>query len=39
MTVKADPDFSFGSPRVLFQTRVAEGVNPYHVHSAAMDGF
>jgi eukaryotic-like serine/threonine-protein kinase len=32
MTVKADPDFSFGSPRVLFQTRVAEGVNPYHVH-------
>jgi len=32
MAVKADPDFSFGSPRVLFQTRVAEGVDAYHVH-------
>jgi hypothetical protein len=32
MAVKVDPNFTFSSPRVLFQTRVAEGVHPYHMH-------
>jgi dipeptidyl aminopeptidase/acylaminoacyl peptidase/predicted Ser/Thr protein kinase len=32
MAVKVEPDFSFGSPRVLFQTRVAQGVYASHVH-------
>jgi hypothetical protein len=32
MAVKVEPNLSFSSPRVLFQTRVAEDVHPYHTH-------
>jgi eukaryotic-like serine/threonine-protein kinase len=32
MAVKLGTNFSFNSPRVLFQTRVAEDVHPYRMH-------
>jgi serine/threonine protein kinase/Tol biopolymer transport system component len=32
MAVKVEANFSFSSPKVLFQTRVAEDVHAYHMH-------
>jgi Tol biopolymer transport system component/predicted Ser/Thr protein kinase len=32
MAVKVEPNFSFSSPKILFQTRVAEDVHAYHMH-------
>jgi Tol biopolymer transport system component len=32
MAVKVEPNFSFSSPKTLFQTRVAEDVHAYHMH-------
>jgi Tol biopolymer transport system component len=32
MAVKVEPNFSFSSPKILFQTRVAEDVHAYHIH-------
>jgi hypothetical protein len=32
MAVKVEPNFSFSSPKILFQTRVAEDIHAYHMH-------
>jgi eukaryotic-like serine/threonine-protein kinase len=32
MAVTVGPNFTFSSPRVLFQTEVAQSIHPYHMH-------